>query len=238
MYKAKPHINKLSLLPLDYSRKKPTTLFLVTLGNSTSFLITNYLAYRYRYRSKFYGWLLVFLEKRKLPVGTKTLLLVAGIFLVVIFLFPCDIVVISLSYLSSDDGSIFFCFSFCGTLGLLLCFKSKKHKGSDALPGLITISPNCMHICQNFWLNGRRVTRGGRGEVSPALFEKLEKSTLICGNKCPNCGHLWVKFSFKMQFLRVSRRKNWRLFPRGAFLSCILGQCLSKCPNSKKTRLP
>ena len=43
----------------------------------------------------------------------------------------------SLSYLSSDDGLIFFCFSFCGTLGLLLCLKSKKHKGSDSLPSLM-----------------------------------------------------------------------------------------------------
>ena len=37
-----------------------------------------------------------FLKKCKLPVRTKTLLFVAGIFLVVIFLFPCDIVVICL----------------------------------------------------------------------------------------------------------------------------------------------
>ena len=37
-----------------------------------------------------------FLKKRKLPVRTKTLLFVAGIFVVVIFLFPCDIVVICL----------------------------------------------------------------------------------------------------------------------------------------------
>ena len=37
-----------------------------------------------------------FLKKRKLPVRTKTLLFVAGIFVIVIFLFPCDIVVICL----------------------------------------------------------------------------------------------------------------------------------------------
>ena len=37
-----------------------------------------------------------FLKKRKLPARTKTLLFVAGIFLVVIFLFPCDILVICL----------------------------------------------------------------------------------------------------------------------------------------------
>ena len=85
----------------------------------------------------------------------------------------------------------------------------------------------------------RRVTRGGKvGEVSPALFQKLEKSALICGKKRPDCGHLRVKLSFKMQFLRVSRRKNRRFFPCGTFLSCAVGECLSKCRNSKKTPLP
>ena len=39
----------------------------------------------------------------------------------------------SLSYLSSDDGLIFFCFSFCGALGLLSCHKFKKQEGSDLL---------------------------------------------------------------------------------------------------------
>ena len=34
----------------------------------------------------------------------------------------------------------------------------------------------------------------GEGEVSPALFQKLEKSALILGKKSPDCGHLWVKF--------------------------------------------
>ena len=37
-----------------------------------------------------------FLKKRKLPVRNKTLLFVAGIFLVAIFLFTCDVVVICL----------------------------------------------------------------------------------------------------------------------------------------------
>ena len=90
----------------------------------------------------------------------------------------------------------------------------------------------------NSQLTIRRVTRGGEGEVSPALFQKLEKSPLICGKKCSDCGHLWVKFSFKMHILRVSRRKNRRFFPCEAFLSCVVGECLSKYPNSKKTPLP
>ena len=78
---------------------------------------------------------------------------------------------------------------------------------------------------------------GGGGEVSPVLFQKLEKSALICGKICRDYGHLWVKFSFKMQFLRVSKQRNQRFFPCRAFLFCVVGECLSKCPNSKKTLL-
>ena len=38
-----------------------------------------------------------------------------------------------------------------------------------------------------------------------------------------------------MQFLRVSRKKNWWFFPCGTFLSCVIGESLWRCPNSKKT---
>ena len=65
----------------------------------------------------------------------------------------------SLSYLSSDDGLIFFCFSFCGALGLLLCLKSKKHKGSDSLPSLMGICYKFylhVYLRQNFWANGQK----------------------------------------------------------------------------------
>ena len=41
-----------------------------------------------------------------------------------------------------------------------------------------------------------------------------------------------------MKFLRVSRWKNGNFFLCRAFLSCSVGECLSKCPNSKKTSLP
>ena len=41
-----------------------------------------------------------------------------------------------------------------------------------------------------------------------------------------------------MQFLRVSRKKNGD-FPCGAkFISRVVHDCLSKCPNSKKTPQP
>ena len=64
-----------------------------------------------------------------------------------------------LSYLSSDYGLIFFCFSFCGALGLLLCLKSKKHKGSDSLPSLMeNYRKSYLHayLCQEFWVNGKK----------------------------------------------------------------------------------
>ena len=63
----------------------------------------------------------------------------------------------SLSYLLSDDGLIFFCFSFCGALGLLSSLKSKKQKGSDSLPSLMgSYHKSYLHayLCQNFWVNG------------------------------------------------------------------------------------
>ena len=56
---------------------------------------THCLAYRYRYQPKFYNWVPVFLEKAQ-TTGMKENLFAAGIFLVVIFLFLCDIVAICL----------------------------------------------------------------------------------------------------------------------------------------------
>ena len=95
-----------------------------------------------------------FLRKAQTTGTNQNLIIHCRYFPVVIFLFPCDI---SLSHLLSDDGLIFFCFSFCGSLGLFLYLKSKKHKGSDSLPSLMG---NCLkfylhvYLCQNFWVNG------------------------------------------------------------------------------------
>ena len=84
----------------------------------------------------------------------------------------------------------------------------------------------------------RGVTRGGRGEVSPALFWKLEKSAPIWRKNALIVVIYGYNFSFKMRFLRVSRGKTRRFFPCGAFPSHVVGECLWKCPNSKKTPLP
>ena len=64
----------------------------------------------------------------------------------------------------------------------------------------------------------RRVTRaGGRGGGLPCPFSKIGKKCPNFVEKCPDCGHRRLSFSFKMQFLRVSRRKNRRFFPAGPF---------------------
>ena len=87
---------------------------------------------------------------------TKTLLFVADIFL--IFLFPCDIVVICLCPTSQVMMvSYFSVFRFAGSLELLLCLKSKKQKVSDSLPSLMgSYHKSYLHayLCQNFWVNG------------------------------------------------------------------------------------
>ena len=101
-------------------------------------MYTNCLAYRYGYRPKFFNGLPVFLEKAQ-TTGTNQNFIIRFRYFscccLFVSLWHCSHM--SLSYLSSDYGSIFFCFSFCGALGLLLCLKSKKHKESDSLPSLI-----------------------------------------------------------------------------------------------------
>ena len=78
-----------------------------------------------------------FLKMCKLPVRTKTLLFVAGSFLFVIFLFPFDIVIICLCPTYQVIVYYFSTFCFVGPYLRFLCFKSKKHKGSDLLPSLM-----------------------------------------------------------------------------------------------------
>ena len=124
---------------------------------STYKLQMNCLGYRYRYRSKFFNWLLVFLEKAQ-TTGTNQNFITRCRYFSCCYLFVslghCSHM--SLSYLSSDDGLIFFCFSFCGALGLLSSLKSKKQKGSDSLPSLMgSYHKSYLHayLCQNFWVN-------------------------------------------------------------------------------------
>ena len=69
-------------------------------------------------------------KKRKLPVQTKTLLFVAGIFLAVIFLFPCYIIVICLcptyQVMIVKHFSVF---CFVGPQGCYCALNPKKTQG-------------------------------------------------------------------------------------------------------------
>ena len=76
---------------------------------------------------------------------------------------------------------------------------------------------------------------GGEGwEAFPALFGKkkcsiLEKKALIVSI-------LILNLPFKI--LRVSKRKNFKVFPYGTFFLEFLTKCLSECPNFTKPPLP
>ena len=66
----------------------------------------------------------------------------------------------------------------------------------------------------------RLVTRGDGEEVVSALFWKLEQSTLILGKNVPIAVIYGLNFSFKEQFLRVSRKKSGDFSLRGFSFSC------------------
>ena len=90
---------------------------------------------------------------------------------------------------------------------------------------------------QNLILDIRHATRGESGGRPPLPFFENRRNCPDLGKKSHDCVHLWVKFSIENIILRVSRRKNSKKFPCGAFF-VLLMKCLSKCPNSTKPLLP
>ena len=73
--------------------------------------------------------------------------------------------------------------------------------------------PSCMF---------RRITRGGRGEVSPAFSQKLGKSALIL-EKMPWLWPSWVKFfknHLKYSFKSFQEKKTQFFFLRGLSFMC------------------
>ena len=66
---------------------------------------------------------------------------------------------------------------------------------------------------------------------------KLQKVPWFKQKKGPDCIHLWAKFSIQNIGLGVSRRKNSKTFPCGAFYSWVFNE-LWNCPNSTKPFLP
>ena len=62
----------------------------------------------------------------------------------------------------------------------------------------------------------------GNGEAFPALFENEKK--------CSDFRKvlIWVKFSIQNKVLRVSRRKNFKMFSCGVSFSCAFDEMLIK----------
>ena len=75
-------------------------------------------------------------------------------------------------------------------------------------------------ISFTFWLRKYKTLEAGtqlvevRGQASPALFETRKKCPYF-GKNGPDCIHRCVKF-YIQNVLRVSRRKNSKMFPWGA----------------------
>lgn len=74
-------------------------------------------------------------------------------------------------------------------------------------------------LCFDYFSFISGVQLGGRGQVTPALFENW-KSALILGPKGPNCIHPYIKFSIKKVVWRVSKRKNSNSL-QGLFFLCF-----------------
>ena len=60
-----------------------------------------------------------------------------------------------------------------------------------------------------------------RGEKRPPqLFLKIEKKCTDFGKKCPDSVDLWAELSIRNVVLRISGRKNSKIFPYWASFSC------------------
>ena len=117
----------------------------------------------------------------------------------------------SLSYLSSDDGLIFCCFLFCGALGLLLCLKSKKHKGSDSLSSLMgnyhksylhaylseflgqSLKVSTRVFIKDDVINGRFININvSRNNYLISISLRLSNCTAITSGNFQICKRLWI----------------------------------------------
>ena len=83
-----------------------------------------------------------------------------------------------------------------------------------------------------------RVTRGGRGEVSPVHFWKLEKSAQIWRKITLIVVIYGYNFSFKMKFLRVSKGKHVDFFPAWPFFLVLLVNVYQSAITRRKLPCP
>ena len=80
----------------------------------------------------------------------------------------------------------------------------------------------------SFFKKKLKQVRKGR---SPLLFLKNWKKCPNLEKECPDCGHeIEIFKSFQ------AKKKKGDFFPVGPF--CLVGECLLKCTDSKKTPLP
>ena len=70
-----------------------------------------------------------------------------------------------------------------------------------------------------------------RREISPGLFENRKRCPDF-GKKDLDCVYLWVKFPIQNIVLRLSGRKNFKMFPCGVLFLSFLTKCLSKCSST------
>ena len=74
----------------------------------------------------------------------------------------------------------------------------------------------------------------GEGGGLLCLFWKSKKVPWFW-EKGPDCIHLCVKFSIQNVVLKVSKEKNSKIFPCGAFFSCVFDEMFFKVPKFHKT---
>ena len=87
-----------------------------------------------------------------------------------------------------------------------------------------------------FFLREQMQTCKGRWILLCLFFWKSKKWSDF-EKKCPDCVHPWVNFFIQNVGLRVSKRKNLKLFHAGRFFLLFLTKYLLKCPNSMKPPL-
>ena len=101
-----------------------------------------------------------------------------------------------------------------------------------------TKAPWGAFILSDLKKQSRRVTRGGRREVSPALFQNLKKSVLILGKNALTRFIYGFYFSFKMLVLAYIGKKSPKSLSAGPVFRMLLIKYLSKCPYFQKLPLP
>ena len=81
---------------------------------------------------------------------------------------------------------------------------------------------------------GAQLEGGWRGGGLPCPFLKIKKNCPDFRKKDPDCVHPFVKFAIYNVILRVSSRRDFKLFPCGNFFSGIFDEIFIGVPLSRK----